>query len=261
MNKDEMGKDIINLLYNSGMIKLFPKDNKDGWTLHSGKWSPFYIQLRPLFSKKNSKLIIDKIGDAMSYMIETEIGDITKLVGVATAGVPISVIVSYKSEIPLCYTRKIENARTLSELENRLKEMDAKSQEQEYGEHSVVIEGDLCDGDDLLLIDDLITDGKSKLIAKRLVEYQAEKNKIKVNCNNVAVIFDREQGGKKELKEYGVNLYSLIPFKTNGIYWLKDKLEDNEFNIIQDYLKDDSKYQDKVFREDLFKDFQINFDK
>lgn len=255
MNKDEMGKEIINLLYNSGMIKLFPKDNKDGWTLHSGKWSPFYIQLRPLFSKKNSKLIIDKIGDAMSYMIETELGGITKLVGVATAGIPISVIASYKSGIPLCYTRKIEKARTLSQLEKRLKELDAKSaQNEKYGEHKA-IEGDLEEGDDLLLIDDLITDGKSKLIAKRLVEYQAEKNKIKVKCNNVAVVFDREQGGKKELKEYGVNLYSLIPFKTKGIYWLKDKLEDNEFNIIQDYLKDDSKYQDKVFREKLFKDF------
>src|SRR5574341_2019779 len=154
MSKDEIGKEIIELLYDSGMIKLFPKDNEDGWVLHSGKWSPFYIQLRPLFSKKNSKLIIDKIGDAMSYMIKTELDDITKLVGVASTGIPIAVITSYKSGIPLCYTRKIPNARTLPELEERLKELDAKrNQEQKYGEHSV-IEGDLDDGDNLLLIDD-----------------------------------------------------------------------------------------------------------
>ncbi|HNT09070.1 hypothetical protein, partial [Methanoculleus sp.] len=58
------------MLYDSGMIKIFPKDNRDGWMLHSGVWSPFYIQMRPIFSTKDSKRFMDVIGDAMAHLIE-----------------------------------------------------------------------------------------------------------------------------------------------------------------------------------------------
>jgi hypothetical protein len=49
----------------------------------------------------------------------------------------------------------------------------------------------------------------------------------------------------------------LIPFKTKGIYWLKDKLKKDEFELIKDYLKDDTKYQDEALREKLLKELSI----
>jgi orotate phosphoribosyltransferase len=170
-----------------------------------------------------------------------------KLVGVATAGIPISVITTYISGLPSCYTRKIENVKTLDDLKIKLKE---------YGDHDV-IEGDLIDGDNIVIVDDLITDGGSKLIAKELIEYAKKEKKISITCKNVAVVIDREQGGAEELKEAGLDVHSLIPFKTKGIYWLKDKLKKDEFELIKDYLKDDTKYQDEALREKLLKELSI----
>ena len=99
MEYDELGKEIVGMLYDAGMIKFFPNNNSDGWMLHSGIWSPFYIQMRPIFSTPRSKLFMDVIGDAMAQLIG-DTGKFSKLVGIASAGVPISVIASYKSQSP-----------------------------------------------------------------------------------------------------------------------------------------------------------------
>ena len=45
--KDQHGKEIIGMLYDQGMIRTWYRDKPEGWTLVSGIWSPFYIQLRP----------------------------------------------------------------------------------------------------------------------------------------------------------------------------------------------------------------------
>ena len=171
MNKDEIGKEIIASLYQEGIIKIFPRDNEEGWFLHCDKWSPFYIQMRTLFSKNNSSELIDKINDAMIYIIKNELPKINKLVGIATAAIPLSAIISYKSKIPLCYTKRINDARSLPKLEERLKEIDtAKNSEKNYGEYTL-IDGDLEDGDNIILIDDIITNGESKLIAMKRLRY------------------------------------------------------------------------------------------
>jgi len=248
MYKDTIGKEIINLLYDAGgIIKIWPKDNAKGWRLHGDTWSPFYINLRLISSKKNSKIILDRIGKGMSFLIKNEIYEANKLVGVATAGIPISIITTYISGLPSCYTRKIENVKTLDDLKIKLKE---------YGDHDV-IEGDLIDGDNIVIVDDLITDGGSKLIAKELIEYAKKEKKISITCKNVAVVIDREQGGAEELKEAGLNVHALIPFKTKGIYWLKEKLKTDEFELIKDYLNDDNKYQDEALREKILKKLSI----
>lgn len=255
MKNDEPGKEIIELLYDSGLIKIYPKDNTKGWILHSKKWSPFYINLRPIFSQKNCQVIMDKIGDAMCSLIHEEIPQATKIVGIATTGIPIATIISYKSKIPLCYTRKIaeKNIRSVDDFNKYLNE-NAKhpNGDNEYGEHSF-LEGEFADNDNMLLIDDLITVGGSKLIANRIVQYTAEKCNKKIVCTDVAVIVDREQGGFHELKEHGISLHSIIPFKTKGIQWLKNRLRDEEFEIIQDYLEDDSKYQNENYRRNVLK--------
>jgi orotate phosphoribosyltransferase len=249
--KEKLGKEIIELLYEAGLIKFFPKDNRDGWTLHSGEWSPFYIQLRPIFSTKNCVNMMNKIGDGIKSLIDNEIPGITKLVGVASAGVPISVIVSYKSKIPLCYTRRVCNARTLEELEAFFSSDErCELVENNYGEHSF-LEGILDDSDNLLIVDDLITDGESKLIAKKIVEFEAKKQKKEILCNSVAVIIDREQGGKEELIKHGITSNSIIPFKTKGIHWLNRKIGDKEYELILDYYDNPDKYQDKHYRDEI----------
>ncbi|MFY1642667.1 orotate phosphoribosyltransferase [Methanoculleus bourgensis] len=250
MMPDQLGKEIVGMLHDSGMIKVFPKDNRDGWMLHSEIWSPFYIQMRPIFSTRNSKLFMDVIGDAMARLIE-DAGEFSKLVGVASAGVPISVIASYKSGIPFCYTRRIGEFRTHTEFRCYLEEIDRCGDSGiGYGEHSF-LEGHLEDGDDLVLIDDLITSGESKLIAKEIVEYEARKQGKEVRVGAVAVVIDREQGGTENLAKHGLCVRSLVPFKTKGIHWLEDKLDEREFALITDYLRDNTRYQDPADREEM----------
>jgi orotate phosphoribosyltransferase len=253
---DELGEEIINLLYDSGMIKIFPDGpDEEGWKLKNGMWSPFYLQMRPIFSKKNSKIMMEKIGGALTTIVNDRTRDISKLVGVASAGVPISVVMSYKSGIPICYTRRICGVDSVDDLEKKCKDVSPNGGIP-YGEHSL-LEGQLDEGDNLLLVDDIITDGVSKLIAQKQVEYQAKHENVTVNCNKVIVIIDREQGGKQELKSKGLALYSLIPFKTKGLFWLQDKMDSRQFEMLSDYLKDQRKYQNINYREKIRREFNI----
>jgi len=249
MEYNELGKEIVGMLYDAGMIKFFPNNNSDGWMLHSGIWSPFYIQMRPIFSTPSSKHFMDVIGDAMAQLIG-DTGKFSKLVGIASAGVPISVIASYKSEIPFCYTRRIGNFRTLTEFRQYLMKIEEGGTDLDYGEHSL-LEGILEDGDNVILIDDLITTGDSKLIAKESVECEALRQGKEVTVNTVAVVIDREQGGTETLAKCGLCVRSLIPFKTKGIQWLKDRLDDRVFALVVDYLDDNTRYQDPKYRERL----------
>jgi adenine/guanine phosphoribosyltransferase-like PRPP-binding protein len=140
--------------------------------------------------RDNLKIYNFETGEKGKSIQELLIEVANKLVGVATAGIPISVITTYISGLPSCYTRKIENVKTLDDLKIKLKE---------YGDHDV-IEGDLIDGDNIVIVDDLITDGGSKLIAKELIEYAKKEKKISITCKNVAVVIDREQGGCRGAK-------------------------------------------------------------
>lgn len=166
-------------------------------------------------------------------MIKEQLPKVTKLVGVYLAGIPISTAITIASGIPSCFIR--------SKSDKRLKK---------YGQHEFV-EGDLVDGDRLVIIDDLVTKFDTKLVAKKQVCDVANSRGTNVTCNDVMVLLDREQGASEVAKANGMRLFSLIPFKTKGIFWLKNKMEDIEYSVITDYLKDDTKYQDKKLQKEL----------
>lgn len=251
-SNERTNKIIIEYLYNSGMIRFISHDNPEGWFLHSGIWSPFYINLRSICSRMDSWEILDIISNELGELIKKEMPEVNKIVGVATAGVPIATIIAYKAKIPLCYTRKIDGIQNSKDAEKKINEY-----KQEYGEHTVV-EGELNEGDNLVLIDDLITDGDSKLIAKKLVEYEAKKKRINIICDNVAVIIDREQGGKEELNQNNVKLHSIIPFKMKGIHLLKQFLSSNLYDLIVDYYNNSEKYQDETIRKQILEEKKIS---
>ncbi|MCJ7645314.1 hypothetical protein MUO65_00145 [bacterium] len=245
--KDAYGKEIIQMLYDQGMIKTWYKDRPEGWTLVSGLWTPFYIQLRPLSSYPHSKDMLKKIGLAMGKSIANEAPRINKLVGVATAGIPIAVATTIFSGVPSCYTRKIEGISNLSDFDKKIKE---------YGEHSLV-EGEIDEGDALAIIDDLVTRFDSKLLALKQIQYEVMRREketgrtLHVTCKDVFVVLDREQGATERASDMNMNLFSLIPFKSNGIHWLKERMRPEEYRVIVDYLSNDGKYQDKKIQTEL----------
>jgi orotate phosphoribosyltransferase len=234
-DKEQLGKEIIELLYQNGMIKTWYRDRPEGWILKSKIWSPFYIDLRPITSFPCSAQILKIVGTAMGRMIKEEAPSVNKIVGVAAAGVPISTAITMQEGIPSCYTRKFEDVNTIQELEIKIKK---------YGQHELV-EGELNEGDNLALVDDLVTKFDTKLIALEQVKYAAAARKINVTCNDVVVLFDREQGAQKTADEMRIKMHSLIQFKSKGIELLKNSISKIECEVLTGYLSDDMKYQDK----------------
>jgi orotate phosphoribosyltransferase len=239
--KTRLARDILICLYERGVVKTWYKDKPEGWVLTSGLWSPFYIQLRSITSHPDSRHLLTRIGRAMGKMIREEMPDVNRLVGVAMAGIPLAVAITMSSGIPSCYTRKLRGVKRVATLSQWI---------ERYGEHSLV-EGELADGDVLALVDDLVTKFDSKLVALEQIRYEAERRGLNITCRHVAVLIDREQGAAQVAKSHGVSLHSLIPFKSEGLGWLRDHMSDIEHTIITDYLQNSSKYQKGQIRRRL----------
>ena len=99
-----------------------------------------------------------------------------------------------------------------------------------YGTMSF-IEGVLKKGQKVVLIDDMITDGKSKI---RFIEGIRQEGAI---CEDVLVILDREQGGTEGLAAQGTKLHSLMTLKEPLGHMKKAELVDEDnYKITLNYL-------------------------
>ncbi|MBY9005838.1 MAG: hypothetical protein KGD63_03685 [Candidatus Lokiarchaeota archaeon] len=236
--KEKLGKEILGLLYDANMIDTWYKSRPEGWILFSGLWSPIYINLRNLGSFPH---ILERIGYALGRLIKEESKEINRIVGIASAGVPIVTAISLAIKIPMCYTRKIEGVKDLNDFQEKISN---------YGQHKLV-EGIIEDRDKIALIDDLVTKLDSKLIAQEQLNIEVSNRKINIECKDIIVILDREQGAEELAKKKELRLHSLIPFTSKGIHWLKDKFSNIEYEIISDYLGNTKKYQNKDLQKKL----------
>ncbi len=104
------------------------------------------------------------------------------------------------------------------------------------------MEGEIKEGDEFIAVDDIVTKFDSKLLAIKQLEIEAKKRKCNVKCRHVAVVIDRQQGAEEIAKQHGIKLHSLIKFK-EAIEWIKDFMEEKEYEIIVDYLENPEKYK------------------
>jgi uridine monophosphate synthetase len=182
------------------------------YILASGKKSPYYIDLRQTIS---SPITMDWIGNALTRIVINEIGKdrIDKILGVPTAGVPFATVVSQKLAIPLIYYRQARK------------------------EHGVrkKIEGILDRNDRVLIIDDLITTGESVIESAEVVRDQGGV------VNELAVLLDREQGGKERLRSSRIEPHVLFKI-SDAMEWLHTVglIEDKIFDTVERYIKEES---------------------
>ena len=165
--------ELYNRIFDAACIKF------GEFKLKSGIVSPVYVDFRGLVSKPE---LLREIGQALgerARQIGYGTGD--RLAGIPYAGLPLGVAASLASGIPMIYPR-----------------IEAK----DYGTRKL-IEGEFSKGDRVLVIDDIITDGASK------IEAIAPLKEARLVVEDVLVILDREQGGDKILEKAGYKLHSL----------------------------------------------------
>lgn len=235
---------IMKGLLSEGMIKTWMRDKPEGWTLASGLYSPFFINLR-LISSTSPQLYQDA-AQAMGMLLD-EVGFVAgekrRMVGIAMAGIPFANALTLYKNIPSLYTRKLpEEVKTPQDVENYLKAHGAKA----------LVEGEMESGDTLAMIDDLVTKFDSKLLAISQTEQEVKRRGLKdVKIKDVFVLLDREQGAAEIAKQNGFNLHAVIPFTSRGLALIKDSLDPKEYEVIADYLKDPKKYQNKEMQDRL----------
>lgn len=161
---------LYNKIFDAGCIKF------GEFKLKSGIMSPVYCDFRGLISKPG---LLAEIGQALADRAK-EIG-CDRIAGIPYAGLPLGVAASIAGDIPMIYPRK---------------------EVKDYGTKKL-IEGEYKEGDKILVVDDIVTDGASKIEA---IDPLVEAGLV---VTDVLIILDREQGGDKILAKAGYKLHSL----------------------------------------------------
>ncbi len=149
--------------------------------LTTGRTSPYYIDLRIVPSFPDA---FRRVCGFYLKLIKEDVGadEFDRIAGIPTSGILFASFLAYQLKKPLLYTR---------------------SQKKLHGRERRV-EGIVMPGDQVLLIDDLITTGSS--LGRAAEAIRAEGGVVE----DAAVLLDREEGGRENLAEQGITLHSLL---------------------------------------------------
>jgi orotate phosphoribosyltransferase len=136
-NKSDVELKVAEFLLQIKAIKLQP-NNPFTWA--SGWKSPIYCDNRVTLSHPSIRTYIRQ---KLTQLIQEEFGSVDLIAGVATAGIPQGVLVAQELGLPFAYVR-------------------AKAKEHGTGS---LIEGEIFEGQRVVVVEDLISTGKSSLQA------------------------------------------------------------------------------------------------
>jgi orotate phosphoribosyltransferase len=177
--KDEMARLTARMLLEVGAVHF---NAKEPYTHASGKKAPTYVDCRKLISFPRVRSVL------MDFLAATVMRDagfeaFDNVAGGETAGIPFGAFMAERLSLPMTYVRKKPKG---------------------YGRNAR-IEGLMTEGQRVLLVEDLTTDGGSKI---SFVQAIRETGAL---CNHTAVIFyyGIYQGVEETLGKEGVTLHYL----------------------------------------------------
>lgn len=160
----------------AGLVELGAIQFGD-FKLASGIQSPIYIDLRLLVSSPN---LLATVAEQYASVLEGLTAD--RIAGVPYAALPIGTAVSLESGIPMIYARK---------------------EVKDYGLRRG-IEGAWEAGDNVVIIEDLITSGGSTVKTAQVLRDAG------LVVEHAIVLIDREQGGAENLAHAGIQAHSVF---------------------------------------------------
>ena len=172
---------IANILLSIGCVNI---NFKNKFTLTSGKKSPVYVDCRKLVSfPKEREIIINEMSKQIKDIYKGEI----IVAGGETAGIPYSSFISQKLKLPMVYIRK---------------------QPKGFGKGKL-IEGEFRKKSKSILIEDMATDGGSK------IHFINSMRKAHLSVKDIFVVFfyDIYPSAKENMKKMRVNLNYLASWK------------------------------------------------
>lgn len=202
------GPIIARMLLEIGAVHLRPREP---FTLTSGRSSPVYIDCRkiisfPLARRRVTELFAQKIEEAVGFAA------IDAIAGGETAGIPYAAFLAEKMNLPMLYIRKKPKG---------------------FGRNAQ-IEGEVKDGQRILLIEDLATDGGSKINFIEAIRQAGGK------IAHVLVIFHYGifPQSKALLQEMGVALHGLATWRDiYDVAMEQGLLDREEANSVKSFLE------------------------
>lgn len=168
---DKLREGFVKALIDTGCFRL------GEFVLKSGKKSPFYIDLRKLISSPAALGLAAEAYASLAAKCRFE-----RLAGIPAAGLPLATATALKLSAPMIWPR-----------------MPVK----EHGTGNR-IEGDYAKGESVLLLDDLITTGASKLEALEILRGEG------LAVSDLIVLIERGRQGREDMEKAGIRLHAFI---------------------------------------------------
>ncbi len=190
---------------------------KKHFILTSGLKSPVYVDCRKIISFINEREFI--MNEAVKYLVKNNI-EFDLIAGGETAGIPYAAFISEKIKKPMIYVRKKSKG---------------------FGKNQQ-IEGAFRENQKVVLVEDLATDGGSKII---FVEAMRKSGLL---VKDIFVIFYYDVFNFKEskLSKLNVKMHSLCTWKDIITVMEKRNLfNNNDINNLKDFLSDPDGWRSK----------------
>jgi len=149
------------------------------YRLSSGKLSPYYLDLRRIPSFPE---VFARVGEAYVELLRREGVSFDRILGVPTAGIPLGVLLAYLLKKPFLYLR---------------------AESKRHGTKRM-LEGELREGEKVLLLDDVATTGRSLAWAAEVAKGEGAR------VEEAVVLVDREEGAGELLREKGIRLLAVM---------------------------------------------------